>query len=80
PQPSPSPHHSSANTPPSAPSGGTMARPMPQGIVYGKVQLERLMLTMFPHRNSPSPNNNNGDWEHGSFNNNQNLHRDEWED
>ncbi len=57
-----------------------MARPMPQGVVYGKVQLERLMLTMFPHRNSPPSNANSGDWENGSFNNNQNLHRDEWED
>ena len=57
-----------------------MARPMPQGVVYGKVQLERLMLTMFPHRHSPSDNANNGDWENGAFKNNQDLHRDEWED
>ncbi|MGD1937661.1 MAG: hypothetical protein ACFCA4_08920 [Cyanophyceae cyanobacterium] len=63
-------------------NGGTMARPMPQGIVYGKVQLEKLMVTMFPHRYSPNDDasDRSGSWDNGAFNNNQDLHRDEWED
>ncbi|MEM9244390.1 MAG: hypothetical protein AAGA67_01400 [Cyanobacteria bacterium P01_F01_bin.153] len=74
------------NQPTSSPgeNGGAMGRPMPQGIVYGKVQLEKLMVTMFPHRYSPNGNgdasNGSGSWDNGAFNNNQDLHRDEWED
>ncbi|MEM9771308.1 MAG: hypothetical protein AAF889_06875 [Cyanobacteria bacterium P01_D01_bin.73] len=71
--------------PPPSHDGGAMARPMPQGIVYGKVQLEKLMVTMFPHRYSPNgagddANNGFGNWDNGAFDNNQDLHRDEWED
>ena len=55
-----------------------MAQPMTQGVVYGKVQLERLMLTMFPHRNVPLDQNSG--WEGNSFNNDQDLSRDEWAD
>ncbi|MGD1851267.1 MAG: hypothetical protein ACFCBU_11905 [Cyanophyceae cyanobacterium] len=77
------PSHASPQ-PPQPESAGTMARPMPQGIVYGKVQLEKLMVTMFPHRYSPNGSsdggNGSGNWDDGAFDNNQDLHRDEWED
>ena len=63
---------------PSTGGAGAMAQPMVQGVVYGKVQLERLMLTMFPHRNAPLGQNLG--WEGNSFNNDQDLNRDEWAD
>ena len=87
PAPSPTPPKTSTSPPSPAqppdkttpsPAGGPMAQPMTQGVVYGKVQLERLMLTMFPHRNVPLDQNSG--WEGNSFNNDQDLSRDEWAD